>query len=83
MGTNDSELYSLDEVSEMLNIPIYTIRYLFDSRKLKKENFKKAGKRYILFTSQDVQDLKLLLSSNYKYKSRKGKEKAKGERCAC
>lgn len=49
------------EILRRLNVPRYRLKYLFDSRKLKREEFQKLPNGDLIYTEDDVKRIKELL----------------------
>lgn len=51
-------LLSPSEVTRILDIPRHKLTYLFESRKLKAENFTKLGNGHFVFKESDIPKIK-------------------------
>lgn len=51
-------LYTVSEVLRLLNIPRHRLVYLFDSRKLKREEFPFLPNNHICFRDSDIQKIR-------------------------
>ncbi len=52
---------SPSEVTQILNIPRHRLKYLFESRKLKAEDFTKLGNGHFVFKESDLEKIKKAL----------------------
>lgn len=52
---------SPSEVTQILNIPRHRLKYLFESRKLKTENFTKLGNGHFVFKESDLAKIRQAL----------------------
>lgn len=55
------QIITSGEVLKRLNVPRHRLKYLFDSRKLKREEFQKLPNGDLIFQEDDVQRIKELL----------------------
>lgn len=61
MQAMNEKLYTLTDVLRILNVPRHKILYLFDSRKLKKEEFLKMPNGHIIYRESDLEKIKKAL----------------------
>lgn len=57
----EDRLLSPSEVIQILNIPRHRLTYLFDTRKLKSEEFTKLGNGRFVFRQSDLEKIKKAL----------------------
>lgn len=57
----EERFLSPSEVSRILNIPRHRLTYLFESRKLKAENFTKLGNGHFVFKESDLAKIRQAL----------------------
>lgn len=58
---NNEKLYTLGQITEILNVSKHRILYLFDSRKLRSEDFVKLPNRERIYRESDIQKIKQAL----------------------
>jgi hypothetical protein len=61
MQSQTERLYTVSEILRFLNISRHRLVYLFDSRKLKREDFRLLPNGHIIFTPSDIEKIKLAL----------------------
>ncbi len=61
MNERPEKLLSPSEVIQILNIPRHRLNYLFDTRKLKAEEFTKLGNGRFVFRQSDIEKIKQAL----------------------
>lgn len=61
MQNISDRLYTVSDVLRILNVSRHRLVYLFDSRKLKREEFQLLPNGHIVFTSSDLQKIKTAL----------------------
>ena len=61
MGETQERLLSPSEVIQILNIPRHKLTYLFDTRKLKSEEFTRLGNGRFVFRQSDLEKIKRVL----------------------
>jgi len=61
MNQNDDRLLSPSEVIQILNIPRHRLTYLFDTRKLKSEDFTRLGNGRFVFRQSDIAKIRQAL----------------------
>ncbi|UJS16902.1 MAG: helix-turn-helix domain-containing protein [Candidatus Jettenia sp.] len=60
-GLGREKLYTLGQVVEILNVPKYRIVYLFDSRKLRGEDFLKSPGGERVYRESDIEKIRRAL----------------------
>lgn len=58
MTKKHTQLYNTGKVLEILNISRETLKYLFESRKLKKEEFQTLPNGHKIFTDKDLEKIR-------------------------
>lgn len=61
MQNQTEQLYTVSEILRFLNISRHRLVYLFDSRKLKREEFRLLPNGHIIFTPSDLEKIKRAL----------------------
>lgn len=61
MSMLEDRFLSPSEVTQILNIPRHKLKYLFESRKLKAENFTKLGNGHFVFKESDLANIRQAL----------------------
>lgn len=61
MQNQTEQLYTVSEILRFLNISRHRLVYLFDSRKLKREEFRLLPNGHIIFTPSDLEKIKKAL----------------------
>ena len=61
MNQTEEKLLSPSEVIQILNIPRHRLTYLFDTRRLKAEEFTRLGNGRFVFRQSDLEKIKRAL----------------------
>ena len=61
MSETQEKLLSPSEVIQILNVPRHKLNYLFDTRKLKSEEFTRLGNGRFVFRQSDLEKIKRAL----------------------
>lgn len=75
MNKKNIKLYSISDMTRILDVPAYRIQHLFASRLLKREEYPRAGKT-LLFDDNDLLEVEKLLGTIKTFKWGNGRKKA-------